>query len=89
LQSAKESTAKIMIDHNIPKQPSASAKALTEMVFQMGEGGTREFKDALDAARLGKYETMAQTMLDSKWAKQDSPTRAQELANEVRKLGGG
>lgn len=89
LQSAKESTAKIMIDHNIPKQPSASAKALTEMVFQMGEGGTREFKDALDAARLGKYETMAQAMLDSQWAKQDSPTRAQELANEVRKLGGG
>ena len=89
LQTAKEGTAKIMIDNNIPKQPAASAEALTEMVFQMGEGGVGEFQGALDAARLGKYESMAEAMLDSKWAREDSPNRAQELANEVRKLGGG
>lgn len=89
LYTAKEGTARIMINNKIPQQPPASAKALTEMVFQMGEGGVGEFKDALDAARLGKYESMAEAMLDSKWAREDSPNRAQELANEVRKLGGG
>lgn len=87
--NAQAGAQRIASDYGLREQPAAATKALVEMVFQMGEGGTRGFTDALNAARLGKYETMSQALLDQKWAKQDSPNRAQEIANEVRKLGGG
>ena len=87
--NAQAGAARIVTDYGLKEQPAAATEALVEMVFQMGETGTRGFTDALNAARLGKYETMAQALLDQKWAKQYSPNRAQEIANEVRKLGGG
>ena len=52
----------------------------------MGEGGVREFDDTLNTAKLGDYDKMATEMLDSKWAREDSPNRANALANEIKTI---
>lgn len=82
--TAKGSANKIMNDHSIQDAPGPVKEVLTEMQFQMGEGNVREFEAALAAAKLGDYDKMAQEMLDSQWAKQDSPNRAQQLANMIK-----
>lgn len=55
-------------------------RVLTEMVFQMGVGGVGEFKHALSAMQAGDWQTAHDQMLDSKWAREDSPGRAHRLA---------
>lgn len=57
---------------------------LTEMYYQMGNNvkSFRKFKRYLDA---GNYEQAANEMLDSKWARVDSPERAHYLSETIRK----
>lgn len=55
------------------------------MIFQLGLGGFREFKKAIEAIRCGNFNRAADEMLDSKWAKQDAPARAAELAYMMRR----
>ena len=43
-------------------------------------GGLSGFGRMLAAMERGDYDTAAKEMLDSKWAKQDSPARARRLA---------
>ena len=84
--SAKEGANRIMKDYGIGNAPGPVKDVLSEMTFQMGEGGVREFDGALNAAKLGDYDKMVEEMLDSQWAKQDSPGRAQQLANKIRAM---
>ena len=84
--SAKYNASKIMKDYNLDNAPGHVKDVLNEMTFQMGEGGVREFDDALNAAKLGDYDKMATEMLDSKWAREDSPNRANALANEIKTI---
>lgn len=58
-------------------------EAMTEMCFQLGWNGCHNFKKMWDALMLGRNDTAANEMLDSRWAKQ-TPARAQELAAIVR-----
>ena len=53
---------------------------LVEMTYQMGEGGISKFKKFLAALTGGNWKEAHDEMLDSKWARDDSPVRAQELA---------
>lgn len=53
------------------------------MSFQMGVDGLLGFKKALLLASVGKYAMAAIEMLDSKWAKIDSPSRAERLAKQM------
>lgn len=71
--------------------PQVVQDVVTEMVFQLGQAGFGDFKKAIAAFAAGDYEKAADEMLDSKWAKNDSPNRAQEEAALVRsaKQGGG
>ncbi|QBZ71748.1 hypothetical protein [Pseudomonas phage KP1] len=53
------------------------------MAFQMGVEGVAGFKNALKAASVGNYTQAAVEMLDSKWAREDSPERAERLATQM------
>lgn len=56
---------------------------LTEMVFQLGIGGVREFTQMLNALGRNDFDGAADAMLDSRWAQQ-TPHRAQQLADLMR-----
>lgn len=53
---------------------------LISMRFQLGPGGFRGFKKMIDAVREGDMKRAVKEALDSKWAKIDTPERAQEMA---------
>lgn len=52
---------------------------LVNMCFQMGISGLLGFRKFLDYLRRGKFDKAGAEMLDSKWAREDSPKRAIEL----------
>ena len=54
------------------------------MLFQMGLGGVKKFKRLLAAVRSQNWELAAKEMLESQWAKEDSPARALRLADIMR-----
>lgn len=53
---------------------------LVEMVFQMGLAGVSGFKKFLAAAERADWDACYDEMLDSQWAREDSPSRALSLA---------
>ena len=57
---------------------------LLDMAYQMGIDGLLGFKNAIAAMGAGDWNKAAGEMLDSKWARQDSPARAKELAAIMR-----
>ncbi len=56
-------------------------EVVTEMVFQMGELGFSKFKRTINLIRIGHHKQVPAEMLDSKWHREDSPKRAETLAN--------
>lgn len=55
-------------------------RVLANMGYQMGMGGLMGFRRMLAAMERGDYDTAGKEMMDSKWAKHDSPARARRLA---------
>ena len=53
----------------------------------MGMKGGGYFRNMLAAMEKADWEEAAKEMLDSKWAKKDSPQRANRLADIVREHG--
>ena len=72
---------KIGFFHRLPPEVK---DVLVEMAYQLGVPGLLQFKKTLRYLAAGKYRAAAAEMLDSKWHKQ-TPKRAEELANIVRK----
>lgn len=56
---------------------------LVSMVFQLGKSGTSKFKNMISAINAGDFETAADEMLNSKWARQTA-NRAGRLAEMMR-----
>ena len=56
---------------------------ILDMCFNVGLGGLKKFEKFLKAVELGNYDTAADEMLDSLWAKQIK-SRAMELAQMMR-----
>lgn len=56
---------------------------LINMAFNLGAAGLLKFKKMLSSAELGDFESAADEMLDSRWAKQVGK-RANELARQMR-----
>ena len=50
----------------------------------MGAEGLLGFRRMLTALAVGNYHGAAKEMLDSKWARSDSPSRAERLAKIMR-----
>jgi lysozyme len=56
---------------------------LLNMSFQLGITGLLGFGRTLEMIKIGDYVNAADNMLKSKWAQQ-TPNRANELANQMR-----
>jgi len=52
---------------------------ICNMYFQLGQYKFRKFKNLIKSLELKDYDLAAKEMLDSKWAKSDSPARAKRL----------
>lgn len=69
----------------------ARQRALCNMAFQMGMGnagagtGLLGFQRSLALIRDGKYGQAANALLESKWAKEQTPARARRIADMIRK----
>lgn len=59
---------------------SARQDVLISMAYQMGMEGLCGFKKFLDAVSRKQWERAVYEMMDSKWAREDSPERARRLA---------
>jgi lysozyme len=65
---------------------SANRQAvLAAMAFQLGGARLAGFKNMRIRIAVGDYRGAADEMLDSKWAKEDSPARAHRMAELMRK----
>jgi lysozyme len=60
--------------------PDHAQEVLMNMRFQLGPGGFRSFKKFIGAVRAWDFDRAKAEMLDSKWAKVNTPGRAEELA---------
>lgn len=58
--------------------------ALTNMVFQMGAHGLGEFRQFLAALQQKDYEAAGEHMLDSAWAREQTPARAKRLSEQIK-----
>ena len=57
--------------------------ALVDMMFNLGKPRFLTFKKMIKAVECGDFDTAANEMLDSKWARQ-TKSRAIELSNLIR-----
>lgn len=62
---------------------TARAAVLVEMAYQMGVNGVLGFGNMWRALEKGDFELAAACMLDSKWAREDSPNRALRLSEAM------
>ncbi len=69
--------------HGWKRCNEARQRVLAEMVFQMGYEGVCRFKLMLAAIYAEDWQGAHDEMLDSKWAKHDSPARARTLAKRM------
>ncbi len=73
-------------DRRIPWWRSLSdarQRVLINMAYQMGITGALKFKDTLRYLKAGDFRGAKYAMLDSVWAKTDTPERAKRLADRV------
>lgn len=62
----------------------ARQTVLTDMCFQLGITGFNKFKKMIAAITEGNFERAADEILDSKYAKHDTPERANRNAEIMR-----
>lgn len=75
------------LDRNYPwwrTLPERPARALVNMCFQLGLPRLSGFKKMLAALEAYDWPEAAREALDSKWAKVDTPERAQRMAAMIR-----
>ena len=63
--------------------PDTIKDVIVEMCFQIGLSGVMKFKKTLTYCSEKDWANMSVEMLDSKWARSDSPNRAKALAKRV------
>ena len=68
------------------EKPQAVKEVLINMIFQIGYSGVRKFKKTINYIKNDNYLDASEEMLDSKWARSDSPNRAKELSEILRSI---
>ena len=58
---------------------------IIDMIFQLGSAGVRKFRRMRAALAAGAYGEAALEMLDSTWARDQTPRRARQLARMMRR----
>jgi GH24 family phage-related lysozyme (muramidase) len=81
-------TDRLLVQKDLKDIPVKAKNILQEMVYQMGYSGVKGFNTMINHMKKGNYDKAADSMLKSKWAKEDSPERARVLADDLRNLGG-
>ena len=71
---------------NYRSQPPEVKSIITNMAYNLGRTRLRRFKKMLAALENNDYPTAADEMLDSKWAREDVPNRANRLINRMRNV---
>ena len=66
------------------EKPKAIQEVLINMIFQIGFSGVRKFRKTIQYIKDDNFLKASEEMLDSKWAKSDSPNRAKELSEIVK-----
>lgn len=61
----------------------ARQAALLNMRYQLGQDGLANFKRMLAAVRDERWYEAETEALDSKWAREDTPTRAKRVARQI------
>ena len=56
------------------------------MAFQLGRTKLAKFKKMFAHLKNKRYDLASEEMLDSLWAKQHTPARANRLAEQMKKL---
>ena len=59
---------------------------VTNMCYQIGVNGFSKFKKTIYLLETEQYEDASEEMLNSKWARSDSPGRAKELSEILAKV---
>lgn len=70
--------------HGFPDLDSDRQDILIEMAYQLGIAGLLRFRLLWTAIRGGDYDRAADEMLDSRWAREQTPVRARTLAERMR-----
>ena len=65
-------------------KPEPVQDILVNMIFQIGFSGVRKFKKTIRYIKDDKLLLASEEMLDSKWARSDSPNRAKELSDILK-----
>ena len=95
-----EEEAELLLKHRLDKKilelnekepfflelPQKAQEVIANMAYQLGVGGVLKFKKMWAALKKGDYQKAADEMLDSKWAREQTPNRAKKLAEIMRSL---
>ena len=65
-------------------KPQNVKEVLVNMIYQIGFSGVRKFKKTIQYIKDDNFLLASEEMLDSKWAKSDSPNRAKELSDILK-----
>ena len=65
-------------------KPQNVKEVLVNMIFQIGFSGVRRFRLTIQYIKDDNFLMAAEEMLDSKWARSDSPNRAKELSDIIK-----
>ncbi|MBL4769524.1 MAG: hypothetical protein JKY94_17760 [Rhodobacteraceae bacterium] len=85
LKTAADDAKAWLGPHVFAHLTDARKTVLISMAFQFGASRLAKFKKTRAALRAGDYDTTVAEMLDSKWAKSDSPRRALNHARIMKK----
>ena len=67
-----------------PEKPQKIQEVLINMIFQIGFSGVKKFRKTIQYIKDDNFLMAGEEMLDSKWAKSDSPNRAKELSEIIK-----
>ena len=66
------------------EKPQAIQEVLINMIYQIGFSGVKRFRKTIQYIKDDNFLMASEEMLDSKWAKSDSPNMAKELSEIVK-----
>ncbi len=69
--------------HNWQRLDNIRQEVIINMIFNLGRKGFLGFRNFVSAVKEFDFGTAAREMLDSKWAREDVPNRARELAQAM------
>ena len=87
-QKIQEMLKRILSDKDwgewFSEKPQHIQEVLINMIFQIGFSGVKKFRKTIQYMKDDNFLLASEEMLDSKWAKSDSPNRAKELSEIVK-----